>query len=300
MNPKSYSGDESWRLRQLIAEIGMPLRRLPDIIEEKPEACLSWWSQQSQNIKITQVHFDRLAKFAGIPDKQLLIGNYDRDLARKRIYGDYQALPERYTTNQNSFLRTSSHIIRYVNLTRGQEFADRILTELNVSPLIYLNTDTKINLTYFADLLQSLSDKGFRQSELDNLASVLFLSLQDTALGSKFQTAENMFEIYETLANNFNYFDTNFDYKSAFVKNKYVLKTVLPVEQHLGLKDNPERLERLMRYRHILLAWFPYLAGLTPLFPKTEIIRSSSGILETQYEFSLAAPLRPRPSLHTL
>lgn len=291
--------DESARLRELIKEIGLPLRRLPDIIEETPEDCLLWWSQLNLDIKVTEEHFARVAKFVGIDENRLYTGNYDRDLARKRIFGDFHALPERYSENQNSFLRTSAHIMRYMVLTRGQAFADQILTSLNVSPLIYQNTDMRINLTYFADLLEALSKNGFSVQEMDTLASVIFLSLQETMLGTKFQSAENLFDVYETLATNFNYFDTNFEYQSKFVKDKYILKTVLPLDQHSQLHRNPEGVQRLMRYRHILLAWFPYLATMSPLFPKMEIVRSTSNILETEYVFSLNRT-KPRSALQGL
>lgn len=300
MTPGSFFSEESILLRQLIEDLGLPLRRLPEIIEEKPEVCLSWWSRQNQDIKIKSEHFERMANVTGISESSLLSGVYDRDLARKRIFGDYASLPERYSENQNSFLRTSSHIIRYITLTRGQHFADQVMTNMNLSPLIYKMPDTKINLTYFADLLETLSKMGLRQSEMDNLSAVLFLSLQDTALGIKFQAAQNLHEVYEVLASNFGYFDTNFDYTNKFVKNKYILKTVLPLENHKGLKINSGNLERLMRYRHILLAWFPYLAGMTPHFPKTEVVRSSSSILETTYEVNLGSGPKPLSTLRAL
>lgn len=299
MKSTKRTTDESARLRELIKEIGLPLRRLPDIIEEKPEDCLLWWSQLNLDIKVTEAHFVRVANFIGIDENRLYHGNYDRDLARKRIFGDFQALPERYSMNQNSFLRTSTHIMKYVTLTRGQAFADKILISLNVSPLIYQNTDTRINLTYFADLLEALSKNGFSPQEMDTLASVIFLSLQETLLGSKFQSAENVSDVYETLATNFNYFDTNFEYQSKFVNDKYVLKTILPLDQHSQLHHNPEGVQRLMRYRHILLAWFPYLAGITPLFPKAEVVRSTPNILETEYVFTLNRT-KPRSVLQGL
>lgn len=291
--------DESTRLRQLIEEIGLPLRRLPDIIEHKPEECLSWWSQLDSDIKVTEEHFTKVAQFLGMDESRLYQGNYDRELARKRIYGEFESLPERYSENQNSFLRTSTHIMRYVALTRGQMFADQILTSLNVSPLIYQNTDVRINLTYFADLLETLSHNGFSAQEMDTLASVIFLSLQETFLGKKFRSAENLFDVYETLASNYNYFDTNFEYRSKFLKDKYVLKTTLPLDQHSQLYNNRQGVDRLMRYRHILLAWFPYLAGMTPLFPKMEVVRSTKNILETEYVFNLNRSM-PRSALRGL
>lgn len=291
--------DESARLRELIKEIGLPLRRLPEIIEEKPEDCLSWWSQLNNNIKITESHFDRIAKFSGIDERKLYSGDYDRNLARKRIHGDYLSLPERYCENQNSYLRTSAHIMRYVVLTRGQWFADQILVNMNVSPLIYQNTDTLINLTYFADLLAELKKNGFSQEELDTLASVIFLTLQETALGQKFQSAESLTDVYRVLGENFGYFDSNFEYKSSFVKDTYTLTTVLPLNQHKNLIQGSESFNYLFRYRHILLAWFPFLAGMSPRFPRTEISHKGD-ILKVTYISDLDSKTKPRPKLLAL
>lgn len=287
--------NESLRLRELVREIGLPLRRLPDVIDMKHEDCLAWWSNETSSVKIDHKPFARITEMVAIDENQLFTGNYDKNLARRRLIGDYQALPERYLENQNSFVRTSEHIIRYIVLTRGQHFADQILYSLNISPLIYqLSNDQKINLTYFADLLEKLSQYGFSQDELDTLASVIYLSMKETKLGKLISTSESFHDVYSTLAKNFDYFDTNFEYKSQFSGKKYYLTTTLDLNQHKMLKDSPERVLRLMRYRHILLAWFPYLAGLTPLFAKTEL-DCSTNTVEMHYELDLS-PNPKRPS----
>lgn len=287
----SPTTNESQRLREVIREIGLPLRRLQEVILLKPEDCLAWWSGNDLNLKLGASPFTRLKEMVSIDENQLFTGNYDRNLARKRLLGDFRSLPERYQENQNSFLRTSAHIIRYIVLTRGQYFADQILYSLNISPLIYQDLNARINLTFFADLLEVLEKNQFSQEELDTLASVIFLSLQETSLGQSLSASEDFFDIYETLAKNFDYFDSNFEYKSRFVGKKYILKTVLPLEQHTLLKESPQNIQRLMRYRHILLAWFPYLAGMTPLFPKTEFLKCSD-VVEMQYEFDLTPNAR--------
>lgn len=284
---KTTTTNEALRLRELIREIGIPLRRLQEVINMKPQDCLTWWSDANSNLKVGQESFSRITEMVGIDENKLFMGTYDRQLARKRLLGDFKALPERYQENQNSFLRTSAHIIRYIVLTRGQYFADQILYSMSISPLIYQDLGgQKINLTYFADLLDVLAQRGFTQDELDTLASVIFLSLQETKLGQSFGKSETVHDIYSTLAQNFDYFDTNFEYKSKFVGKKYVLTTTLDLGQHEMLKDTPASVRRLMRYRHILLAWFPYLAGLTPVFPKTELLRFNE-VVEMQYEFDL-------------
>lgn len=292
----AHHAKESERLRELIQEIGLPLRKLPEIISADHEDCLAWWTRNDDKIIITEKHFSRLTSLLGIEENNLLQGNYDRDLVRRRIHGDHQSLPERYAANKNSFLRTSAHIVKYLRLTRGQLFTDQLLSSLNVSPLIYENTNIQINLTYFSDLLKALAVRGFKQTELDALSSVIFLSLQQTVLGQKFQEAEDGSDIYTTLAKNFDYFDTNFEYKSSFVGKKYFLKTTLPLGPHMALKGNPDDLQRLLRYRHILLAWFPYLAGMSPIFPKAEMTTKSDSV-EIQYEFILGTEAKKQPKL---
>lgn len=287
-NKKTLSStNESERLRELVRELGLPLRRLQDIILLKPEECLQWWSDKAYNLQSCHRAFTRLVEIVAIDENDLFAGTYDRDLARKRILGDYASLPVRYQENQNSFLRTSAHIIRYMVLTRGQYFADQVLYSMNVSPLIYQNSEARINLTYFADLLEALAIRGFSQEELDTLASVIFLSLRETTLGQSFQKSENTFDVYKTLATNFDYFDSNFEYKSRFVGKKYILNTILPLDQHPFLKGHPLKVKRLMRYRRLLSAWFPYLAGMAPLFPRTEVVRLDD-VVEMQYEFDLS------------
>lgn len=292
-NNERTDTDESTRLREVIREIGMPLRKLPDIISMNFEDSLSWWSNEATPLQNSVSPFTQITSMIGIDENQLFMGTYDRDLARKRMLGDYASLPQRYLESQYSFLITSDHIIRYMTLTRGQYFTDQVLYSLNVSPLIYSDLTAKINLTYFADLLEILTKRGFTQKEMDTLASVMFLSLRKTALGKSFERAEDMNDIYSTLAKNYDCFDSNFEYKSEFVGKKYILKTVMHLNPHEQLKSNPASLKRLMRYRHILLAWFPYLAGMSPLFPKAEL-ESYSDVVEMKYEFDLSHPRLPK------
>ncbi len=237
-------------------------------------------------MRINESHFHKLSLFLGINENELYQGTYNRELARKRVYGSPLSLPERYEKNRHGFLRSSAHILRYVVLTRGQAFADRILQNLSLSPLIYSDINTPVNLTYFADLLTTLASSGFSQAELDTLASVMFLSMQGTKLGQKFQASKNHFEVYKNLAENFSYFDSNFEYRSEFVGKKYLLKTTLPLDEHQNIKNNPQALNRLLRYRHILLAWFPYLADLAPTFPQVETVHLP-GQLEIHYKIDI-------------
>lgn len=283
------------RLRELIGELGLPLKCLPDILELSSENCLSWWSQK-KSIPLKLEHFQRLESLVGISENSLRSGVYDLELARKRVSDNSLILPERYCTNQNSFLRTSFHIIKYLILTRGQSFADQILYNMNVSPLIYSNLDTKVNLTYFMDLLDTLSKAGLSNLEMDSLSSVMFLSMHETKIGQIIGQGNNAHDVYSLLSKNFEYFDTNFEYKSKFIGNSYILETELPLSKHTILAQAHESTLRLMRYRQILLAWFPYLTGGTPIFPSTSLEIKSDRILAS-YSFNLSNSIKPQVQL---
>lgn len=279
------------RLKGLVLETGLPLRRLPEVLDRSSEDVLGWWSDRYK-ILINHVHFNRLQDVFGIDDELLLNGNYDLSLARKRIFEDVRVLPDRYSTNQNSFLRTSYHIIKYLILTRGQKFADEILYKLNVSPLIYENLNTRVNLNYFVDLLDAVSQAGLSKEEMDSLSSVMFLTMHETRIGQIVGAAETVPDVYSLLSRNFEFFDTNFDYSSRFVGKKYHLKTVLPLARHKDLAKQQESMMRLMRYRQILLAWFPYLVGMNPLFPATQFSIKGDQLV-AEYEFNLNRDSRP-------
>lgn len=199
----SITPQESHRLKALVKELGLPLKMLPEILSLGREDSLTWWSHNDASFRIPHSTFSRLTDLTGINEDHLFSGEYSKDLARRRILGDHTSLPDRYLENKNSFVRTSDHIIRYIALTRGQWFADQVLTKLHVSPLIYKDLNTQINLTYFADLLKTLGNMGFSQIELDTLASVNFLTLHETELGKQFQQSGNYFDVYKTLAGNF-------------------------------------------------------------------------------------------------
>ncbi|MBC7371882.1 MAG: hypothetical protein H7326_09965, partial [Bdellovibrionaceae bacterium] len=125
-NNERTDTDESTRLREVIREIGMPLRKLPDIISMNFEDSLSWWSNEATPLQNSVSPFTQITSMIGIDENQLFMGTYDRDLARKRMLGDYASLPQRYLESQYSFLITSDHIIRYMTLTRGQYFTDQV------------------------------------------------------------------------------------------------------------------------------------------------------------------------------
>lgn len=287
--------DLSSRLREFVEEVGLPLKRLPELLGVSALETLQWWNGTLEFVP-NEKHFLKISNSLGINDSDLLRGSYDLKLVKERVRGQMDSLPERYLTNQNSFVRTSEHIYKYLKLTRGELFTNQVYAELNVTPEIYAATDLKINLTFFADLLAKLVEKGLGKDELDTLAAVIFLSLKKRPLGQEIGKSQDHHDAYKTLSENFHYFDRNFDCESQFLGKKYILTMTLPLSEHKDLIGEPHKIDLLLRYRMICTAWIPYLAGLTPIFPKSESL-SKNDIVRTRYELNLRSEGIVRPHL---
>lgn len=258
---------KSESVRQLILDTGLPLNRAPDALGMTSSDFMQWWSSKGK-LKSQDLKFKEFAQFFGITEDQILSRNYDPGLLRSRIFQNPLSLPEKYSVNQFSFVRTSAHIFKYLILTRGQHFADTIAFKLNISPLLYQNLNNRISLNYFLDLLEMLEKHGFTQKELDTLSGVLFLGLAESDLFNEFKKSTSYYECYETLANNLKMFDQNFIYESELDRSKYVMKTLLPYENHNHFRWSEAQINKLHRYRQLLVGWFPYLCGLPPVIPK--------------------------------
>ena len=284
-NPKkNHPLNNSERVRQFIKNIGLPLNKAPESLGLTPSQFMSWWS--GQNNKLVQKRELRsLAEYFFLDESEVLLGTYDKNKTRSLLYPTSYELPDKYSKNQYSFLRSSAHIIEFLRITRGQYFCDRTLVRLGISPLLYSNHDHKISLNYFIDLLESLSGNGFSQNEIDHLASVLFLSIENTPLGQEFKRAKNYYECYEVLAKNIHLFDSNFTYEVDIDRKSFRMRACLHFDLHGQIQWEKTKVDQLLRYRQILLGWFPFLSKLPPLYPKCSTTRSHHGLC-TEYSLT--------------
>lgn len=279
---------KSESIRQLILDTGLPLNKAPDALGMSSSDFLKWWSAKGE-IKTSNPNLKVFAQFFGITEEQIINGKYDPNVLRKRLFHDPLTLPEKYSINQFSFVRTSVHIFKYLVISRGQHFADSIAYQLNVSPLIYQNLNNRISLNYFIDLLDILESNGFSQKELDTLSGLLFLGIADSELFTDFKKSANYLECYTTLAKNLDLFDQNFVYHSEIRKDQYIMTALLPFDNHNHFKWVDSKIKKLQRYRQLLLGWFPYLCGLPPLIPQVTYLSKTEGI-ETRYVVNFPKP----------
>ena len=110
---------------------------------------------------------------------------------------------------------------------------------------------------------------------------MLFLSLESTPLGEKFKNARNHYECYEVLANNVQLFDSNYVYNFDIDRTRLRIQSFLHFESHDQIKWSEARLERLLRYRRILIGCYPFLSKLPPIFPECKVEQCKYAVSET-------------------
>ncbi len=276
------------KLRNFIKDVGLPLNRAPEALGLSPLTFLDWWSGNRTRV-IQKAQFVQLGQYLHINEDTILEGTYDKNFVRSILFSDDAVMPEKYTQNKFSYLRSSAHIFKYLTLKYGQHFSDMISRKLNVSPLIYSDLNNKISLNYFIDLLEILTDHGFKQSDLDQLACVMFLSLGQTPqMLAEFSKARNYYECYEVVAKNFKNLDNNFRIKTDLDRTCFKVTTFLDYDNHAHIDFSKRNVDKVLRYRLILAGWFPYLSNLAPSLPEYKVNYTSDGI-HCDYTFNFPA-----------
>ncbi|MBL7557520.1 MAG: hypothetical protein JNM24_16950 [Bdellovibrionaceae bacterium] len=266
------------RLRAFIKDVGLPLNRAPEALGLSPLTFLDWWSGHRSRV-IKKAQFVQLGQYLHINEDSILEGTYDKDFVRSILFSGDSVMPEKYTQNQFSYLRSSAHIFKFLTLKYGQHFSDMIMRKLNISPLIYSDLNNRISLNYFMDLLDILLEHGFKQEDLDQLACVMFLSLDQTPqMRADFSKARNYYECYEVVARTFKNLDNNFRLDLDLDRTRFNVTTFLDYDNHAHIDFSKRRIDKILRYRLILAGWFPYLSNLAPSMPEYEVSYTSDGI----------------------
>jgi hypothetical protein len=275
------------KLRHFIKDVGLPLNRAPEALGLSALTFLDWWSGNRSRV-IRKSQLVQLGQYLHIDENSILEGTYDKNFVRSVLFAGDTAMPEKYLQNQFSYLRSSAHIFKFLTIKYGQYFSDMIMRKLNVSPLIYEDLNNKISLNYFIDLLDVLAENGLKQRDLDQLACVMFLSLDQTPqMRAEFTRARDYYECYEVVAKNFKNLDNNFNMEVDLDRTRFQVTTFLDYDNHSHIDFRRKNIDKILRYRLILAGWFPYLSNLAPSLPEYKVTYTANGV-HCDYVFNFA------------
>lgn len=251
-------------VRHLIGSVGLPLGQSAEALGMTPSEFMEWWSLEHQPLEYSHLH--NLSQYLHIDDDSIVSGNLEYSLVRQRIFSSDLALPKRYQECAFSFTRSTAHIIKYLQVSRGQHFSDRIVQNLNVNPRLFESLDNKISILFFIDLMRILvAEPSVTKDEFDFLSSTIFLTLSETSLGHQFKEQSTYYDCYRVLVENLHLFDNNFIYTPQLNKNSFVFIARLNHERIGPLNLKPENIQHILQYKKRLIGWFPYLSNLAPL-----------------------------------
>lgn len=245
-------------LKKLIIDSGLPLKKFAEATETSSLDTLKWWnSEEKLFIKDSQIN--SFQNFFAITIEDLLEDESKISLLRKRVFGDRDALPEKYENDANSFVRSTYYILKYLRMLYGQAFVDQTVLSLDVHPLYLDKLDNKINIRFLIDLLNKCKELGFKQQDFQRLSGSLFLSIENSESEDLFSTAHSYEDIYNSLSLIVNKFDHNFDYDFVIGKTGADLIT-RPTEKIKHLLDDPTlNSEILFSYRPMLFSQAPLI-----------------------------------------
>lgn len=258
--------DLSDGLKKFTQDTGLPLKKLKEITGVRADQIMEWWAQDVPIFD--ESHLKKMELFLGIPGDRMIDQTFDRQTARRRILGPNVSICDHYADEARSFVRSSSHIIKYLRLLHGQHKMDRILMEMNVHPAYFDNHDNQINIQFFIDVLDICYKLGFKPKDIRNVASSMFLSIEGSESQKMFPRCETYEEVYSNVRNIVHSFDTNF-YYDLKVRSDGMEMTAEPQEPILKiLRRNKTNL--LFFYRREVFSAVPLLCGMPYLPLKME------------------------------
>jgi hypothetical protein len=255
-------GREDLLLKSIIKESGLPLKTFAKATGFLCRDALKWWSDiESINLKDKQI--ENFEKYFGV---SMDASHFETiHLLRKRMFGEFQHLPLRYSVNAKSKARSSYYILRYLELLYGKIFVDKLLCSMLVHPRFFENLDREINLTFLNDLLSQCENIGFKDSDFKNLAQSMFLSIDNTLIEQEFLKCNNHKDFFITLSKLIGLFDTNFIYNFNPSQNSVEMTSKLCPEIEDALNENNQHIDKVLKYRPILFSQIPKLAKLSEI-----------------------------------
>ena len=174
-----------------------------------------------QNIPMSGL--DRLAHALRLDVENLLNGEIDyQTLYQHHYHGKKAALPEKYTCNLSSRMRTAQNIIDYLELY-SPFHAQLITKKLQINPSTFYDLEKKISVALVNDLYKQMAYFNFTGHDFYKAGYLGALKFKNSpAFYQKFKAVRTPHELYELFfGQQVKYLEQNWDYKIVKVsKNK--------------------------------------------------------------------------------
>jgi hypothetical protein len=243
-------------------------------------------------------HFD-------LDPRKLLQGNVDWLVLEKRLKGDVDAIPDRYSVAAYSRRRTSIHALSYLERTMGKTYVYDVLRKFDLTEAAFSNPDAYINIQFMTDLCDYLEKLGTTKEQF------ITMGYESARVNKNIGFSRNILEglkvkdVYGFLVGNLlGYFEKNCGYSLDSLKETHCVVHAKPNEEVANaLKTNKLGSFATCQVKSGVGASFPMSFGLPPATVReTRCIHNGDPYCAFAFNFELAAHMqkkhvRPVPHL---
>lgn len=166
-------------------------------------------------IELSETALLELSDFAELDPRAVLEGTVDfKALARHRA-GDLGHIPEEFQAAARSRVRTSAHLLDFVEIGKGWRFRHKLLRRFQVTEAALSDPDRSISIRFLSRLCESLLSSGLTHEDLYQMGQYSVLTNSASEVGKKLKKLEGPKEVFEKVFTDLigKYWDRNFDYR---------------------------------------------------------------------------------------
>ncbi|MDR3606230.1 MAG: hypothetical protein P4M08_02490 [Oligoflexia bacterium] len=165
-------------------------------------------------IEIEDSALEALSEELEITLEAVSSGNLDYRTLARRQSGNATCLPGVYATGAHSRVRTSSHILDFIEIHHGWRERNQILCRFQLNESIFANLETKISIKFLSDLWLYLNSRGVTLEQFHQIGKYSVLSNINSVVGQHFRKFKSPKTAYESLFEVVNiHYDKNFTYR---------------------------------------------------------------------------------------
>lgn len=181
---------------------------------------------------------EAVAEALDLDPERILAGEVDIHALLAHRGGSVCHLPQRYERAAFSRLRTSSHLLDYVELHFGWRARQRILNRFQITDSLFLSKDHQINIRFLSDVCDLLHHSGVSFEQLRRMGMHSTIANYHSPLGEIFRQHPDPMDLWQTAVFELGhrYYDRNFIYR---------IDSLTRDELRLEAAPNPEVQEAL-------------------------------------------------------
>jgi hypothetical protein len=196
------------------------LRESTFLSDEEWSDCLQLSPNRYENLKdqkeitLSDQVLEDFSELIDLTPEAIISGNIDFKVIAKRQKGYATFLPERYFVAAHSKIRTSSHLLDYIEIFHGWRVRSRILRHFQLNESVFANLDRAISVSFPTDLYGHLSSMGLRHSDFYEMGKYSLVSNSRSKVGEMFRATKTPKSAYEKCFVELigQYYDQNFIY----------------------------------------------------------------------------------------